>query len=338
MKDKPNPSQYQIPNATHHGVIICNEGSYGNNNGELSFIDIDQSAIYNQLYKTANAKSLGDIVQSVEEMNDHYYVSINHSNKISILNKSTFVESAIINAIQSPRYITQVNASKAYVSCLYYPRVYVIDLNTNTLIKTITVDYPNTERMLVSNGFCYVTNWDTASAYIYKINIATDSIVQKITLNCKASHEIMQDKNGMLWVLSGNKFKNTSSNLSQYNPVTNQLIRTIPFNADADPIRLRLNSTKDTMYFINVNYNGSATNNGLYKMGIDEHVIPSSPFIQANINSYFWALGIDSSSQHIFISDPKGFTQQSTVYEYTSNGLLLHQYTAGIGANYFLFK
>lgn len=338
VKDKPNPSHYQIPNATHHGVIICNEGSYGNNNGELSFIDIDQNAIYNQLYKTANSKSPGDIVQSITEINQQYYVAVNHSNKICVLNKSGFIELTSINSIQSPRYISQVSGSKAYVSCLYYPRIYVIDLTTNTLLKTISVDFPNTERMLVSNGFCYVTNWDIASAYLYKIDISKDSIVQKISLNCKASHEIVQDKNGMLWILSGNKYKNTQSFLSQFNPFSEQLIQTIPFAQDADPIRLCLNSTKDTLYFINVNYSGSANNNGLYKMGIGEHHIPSTPFIRANTNSYFWALGIDSSSQHIFISDPKGFTQQSTVYEFDSNGLLLREYTAGIGANYFLFK
>lgn len=35
VKDKPNPDNTLIPNSTHKGILICNEGLYGNNNGEI---------------------------------------------------------------------------------------------------------------------------------------------------------------------------------------------------------------------------------------------------------------------------------------------------------------
>jgi DNA-binding beta-propeller fold protein YncE len=338
VKDRPNPDLHSLPSSKHRGIIISNEGSYGNNNGELSFLDIDSNAIFNQLYFTSNAKQLGDVVQSISRINNLYYVAVNNSNKIVVIDPTTYKEITTITSITSPRYITQVSANKAYVSCLYSPRIYVLDITSNKITSTIQVDFPNTERMICQNGLCYVTNWDTASNIIYQINTSNDRIEHRILINGRASHDIVSDKNGMLWILSGNKYKNKSSYLTQYNPLTKQIIQTFPFAAAHDPFRLTINQHKDTLYFINVDYNGTSSSNGLYRMSISNMTLPPSPFIQAPINSYFWALGIDSVTQHIYLSDPKGFTQQSTIYEYSSTGELMHQFTAGIGANSFLFN
>ncbi len=338
VKDKPNPDNFIIPNATHHGVLITNEGSYGNNNAELSFLDTETKTIFNQLFATANHTSAGDVIESAYYINGKYYITVNNSNKIMVVDANSYQQLASIPSVKSPRYITQVSADKAYVSCLYFPSVYVLNLNTNAISKTITVDYPNTEKMISYNGYCYVTNWDTASSILYKINTITDSIETRIDIGGRASHEIVQDKNNMLWILSGNKYKNKISHLVQYNPALNTIVKTFSFTADEDPFRLIINASKDSLYFINVNYNGTSANNGLYKMSINDIAFPSLPFIHANTNSYFWAVGFDSITNHIFLSDPKGFTQQSTVYEYSNAGLLLNQYTAGIGANGFIFK
>jgi len=338
VKDKPNPDTYTLPNATHRGIIVCNEGSYGNNNAELSFIDLETNSSFNQLFRTANNKSMGDVAQSISLINGNYYIPVNNSNKILVVNAQNFSLIAEINNIKSPRYITQVNPTKAYVSSLYFPSVYVIDLNTNSLLKTITVDHPNTERMLSLNGYCYVTNWDTASNLVYKINTITDAIDTKIQLPGRASHDIVLDKNNMLWVLSGNKYKNKNSWLSQINPVSNKVIKSFPFHASEDPFRLTMHPDGITMFYININYNGAATDNGLYLMNIYGSNLPVIPRIQARTNSYFWAIGIDSVTNHIFLSDPKGFTQQSTVYEYSYSGAFLREFNTGIGANTFLFK
>ncbi len=338
IKDKPKPELHVLPNATHHGIVICNEGSYGNNNGELSFLDFETKTIINQLYFTSNTTSLGDVVQSISLINNTYYVTVNNSNKIVVIDPNTYKEITTITSVKSPRYITQVGANKAYVSCLYFPNVYVLDLTSNTITKTIHVDYPNTEKMIYLNGYCYVTNWDTASNVIYQINTGNDSIENRIHINGQASHDLVCDKNGMLWILSGNKYKNKSSHLTQYNPLSNQIVQTLPFISEQDPFRLSINTNKDTLYFINVDYNGTSSSNGLYKMSISDGTLPALPFIQAPVNSYFWAFGLDSVTHHIFLSDPKGFTQQSTVYEYSNTGNFINQYTAGIGANSFLFK
>lgn len=338
VKDKPNPTETQLPNSTHKGVVICNEGLYGNNNGEISFFDQENLQVYNQLYRLANENALGDVVQSISLINGNYFFVINASHKLVVVDPFTFQLKTIITGCSSPRYIKQVSNNKAYITSLYHDDIYVLNLLTLQIEKKIKVDIANTENMYVQGSHCYVTNWDTASPYIYKIDILNDSIVKRIELGCKASHDIIADTDGKLWILSGNKYKNKSSFLTCYDLQHDSIVQQFSFANEFDPIRLSCNKAKDTLYFISVNYDGNVAANGVYKLGIHEIALPTQPFIQAQSNSYFWALGIDESNGHIFLSDPKGFTQQSTVFEYLANGKLVQQFQAGIGANQFLFK
>lgn len=338
VKDRPNPDTKNIPENTANGLLVLNEGSYGNNNAELSYIDFENLQVSNTIFKTVNSKSLGDVAQSITLINGLYYITVNNSHKIEIIDTSDFFLVHTIENIRFPRYITQVSHDIAYVSSLYMPHVYVLQLSTNSITDTLYTDFPNTEKMLVVNNDVWICNWDTACNYLYQTDKITHQLKEKIMISGYAPHDILQDKNGMLWVLSGNKYKNKTSWLTCINPLTNIVEKTIPFSTDEDPVRLTMNATKDTIYYINVNYNGNATNNGLYRMSIHNTSLPLAPFIQAPVNTYFWAIGIDSVTSHIFLSDPKGFTQSSTIYEYSANGSLLHSFQAGVGSNQFLFR
>ncbi len=148
---------------------------------------------------------------------------------------------------------------------------------------------------------------------------------------------MVEDKDQRLWILSGNTYKNKSACLTRINTQTRLVEQTLYFDAKDDPIRLTMNSTKDTLYFINVNYNGSS-HNGVYRLSIYTNTLPSTPWITAPANTYFWAMGFNPRDGHLFLSDPKGFTQSSTVYEYTADAVLLRSYATGIGSNQFLFR
>ena len=137
VKDKPNPSDAELPNSMHSGLLLIHEGAYGNNNAEIGFWDIVLQKSYSNLYQTANAKKLGDVLQSVVKIKNDYYAVLNGSNKIVVLDRQTFAEKAIITSIPSPRYILQVSENKAYVSSLYESFIYIIDVNSNKKIGII---------------------------------------------------------------------------------------------------------------------------------------------------------------------------------------------------------
>ena len=338
VKDKPNPDKRPDAVTSNKGIVILNEGAYGINNADISFLDLDKRVINNDLVQSQNNKRLGDVAQSIHLINGDYFVTVNNSSKIVVLDTSNFQVKATIPNINYPRYILQVSPTKAYVTSLYYPHIYVIDLPTLQHTNTITVNHINTEQMLLVNGAVYCTSWDTTSNVIYKINPNTDQVVQNIPITGRASHSITLDKHNKLWVMSGNKYKNKTSYLSCIDPTTDTEIKTFAFPSQADPFRLICNTTRDTLYFIQVNYNGGSLYNGVYRMAIDATALPENAFIPALLNSYFWAMAIDSNTQHIYLSDPKGFAQQSTISEFNPQGQLIQQFQAGIGANTFLFR
>ncbi len=338
VKDKPNPDANVLLQFAHKGVLVLNEGSFGNNNSELSFIDFSTGLVTQSIYQTTNQKQLGDIANKIVYMNGCYYIAVNNSNKIVVLDGLTFKEKIVISNIHFPRQILQVNAQTAYVASLYYPNIYVLDLVSNTITSTITLEYNNAEQMLLYNGSVWITNWDTACNQILKINANTNQLVEKIHIAGYAAHDIVQDKNNLLWILSGNKYKNKASFLTCIDPNTNTMVKSFAFGSEKDPFRLTIDAAKENLYYLLVNYNGGSSNNGVYRMNITDTTLPKTALIQAYSNSYFYGIGIDSVTHHIFLSDPKGFTQQSTVYEYSHDGQLLQHYQCGIGSNSFIFN
>lgn len=338
VKDVPNPDIKTIPNASHKGVVILNEGSYANNNAEISFLDFQTNLISNSIFNTANSKSLGDVAQDIYYQIGKFYITINNSNKIVVISATSFNEVKTIANISNPRYFLKVNDSILYVSSLYSNSIFVLNTNQNEITNTFHLDFPNTEKMILLNGKVYATNWNTNCNYIYQINTNSHSVEDKITIAGFASHEIDVDKNGMLWVLSGNKYQNANSFFTVVNPTTNQIVKSFSFTKEQDPFRLVFNETHDSLYFLQVNYQGQNTNNGLYKMSIEDNVLPSKAMIPAQTNSYFWAIGLDNSIHQIYLSDPKGFNQSSAILKYDLQGNFIQSYKAGIGANTFLFQ
>jgi len=89
-----------------------------------------------------------------------------------------------------------------------------------------------------------------------------------------------------------------------------------------------MNATNDTLYWLN---------NGIYRMSITATVTPTAPFIaQSGVNYY--GLGIDPSTNEIYVSDAIDYVQKGMIYRYQSNGTLIHTFRAGISPGDFYFK
>ncbi len=336
VKDKPNDPDTP-PVKEGRRVYVINEGSLGNGNSSLSFYNIDKAEVYNDVFAQKNGQPLGDVFQSMLIDGDRLYLAVNNSDKIVVVRKSDFELIGTIT-VQKPRYMLKVSEDKIYVSSLYYPKINIINPNTLQVTGQINTDYPNTEGMTMLNGKVYASNWDTACNYIYEIDPATDAVSDKITIAGRASQQILVDKNQKLWVLAGNAYKQKVSTLTQVDPITKNIIKSFTFPANADIIKPCWNPTHDSLYFLGVNYNGGTDYNGVYRMDINATTLPSTLFIAAQPLQYFWALGIDSFTNQIYLGDPKGFIQQGNVSIYQTDGTKLRSFTTGLGPNGFYFE
>ncbi len=336
VKDKPHPPNYP-PIAQGRKALIANEGAFGNGNATLSVYDFDSGWVNKDVFYQVNNQRLGDVLQSICVVDNYIFLLVNNSDRITVIKKSdySFVKNI---AVQKPRYMLKVAANKAYITSLYRNKINILNLETLEITDSIMTDYPNTEGMILQNGSVYVANWNVNCNYIYQINPLKDSIAARIPIAGFAPQQMVVDKQQHLWVLAGNKQKQKQSSLTQINTSNNSILQLFIFPTEADIMKPVMNPTKDTLYFLGVDYNGGSSFNGVFRMATQQAQMPTQPFIPAQALQYFWGLGIDSTSGNIFVGDPKGFIQQGTVYIYQPNGTKIHSFETGVGPGFFLFE
>jgi YVTN family beta-propeller protein len=334
VKDKPQPAS-NTAGASGSTYIVC-EGNFGNGNGTLYSYDRLKDTAYGDIYKQVNNQSLGDVFQSMVRIGDRFFLCINNSDKIVVLNAADKKQVGTIS-IHKPRYILPISDTKAYVSALYDDKVYIINPQTLQVTGEIPLPARNPEGMCLYNNEAIVCTWDTLSNSIYTIDIASDKVIKTIKVGGSAPQSALLDKQQMLWVLSGNKEKKRTAAITRVDPSTGAILTTFQFSADVDALKPVFNKTKDTLYFIEVDYKGKTANNGIYRMPIDATILPAEPLIAAKQYQYFWALGIEPATGHLLVGDPKGFIQKGSVLVYRQDGTLRKTLAVGLGPGFFYF-
>jgi DNA-binding beta-propeller fold protein YncE len=337
VKDKPNPTTPPVVVDTTNNVYIVCEGSLGNGNSSLGLYQTEDGQTFEDVYKSANSQAIGDVLQSIIPIGDRFFLCVNNSDKVVVINKEDHKQIGSIS-IPKPRYILPISANKAYVSTLFSKKLYIIDPQAMSVTKIIDMPYENAEGMLLKDGIAYVCPWDTATDKVLLMDVQTDEIKQTITVAGRAPQEIVTDKDGKLWVLSGNVYKDKDAALTCIDPNTNQVVKSHLFPHKVDPIRLVTNNAKDQLYYIEVDYNGGTANNGIYRMNISDASLPSQALIQAVKFQYFWALGVEPGTDKIYVGDPKGFIQKGSVGVYNTDGVKEKEFSTGIGPGHFYFQ
>ncbi|HTN45378.1 MAG TPA: DUF5074 domain-containing protein [Flavipsychrobacter sp.] len=316
-------------------LFVC-EGSLGNGNASLDLFDKDSSRFYENIFDAVNKQSLGDIFQSITLIDGRYFLCINNSDKIVVINKADYTLQGIIN-IPKPRYILPVNSQKAYVSTLFSNNVYVINPQTLQMLKSIAMPHKNPESMVLWENKAIICTWDTSASMIHYMDVQTDEITESVNVPGKAPQEALLDKQNKLWVLSGDVYRKVDARLTRLDPIDGKILKSYTFPAGTDVVKPRLNHAGDTIYFIQVQYDGSTANNGVYRMNVETGKLPDEAFVKAGTFQYFWAIGVEPGTGNIFIGDPKGFSQKGSVVVYAPDGTRLNEFKTGVGPSSFYF-
>lgn len=324
VKDKPNiQSPGSVNISATHKVYITNEGNFMNNNSSVTFYNPDTKEVVQDIFKAQNPnQTLGDVCQSIQKTGNEYYLVVNNSNKIIVVNADDFKFKQNIMGFVSPRYILPVSFSKAYVSDLYANKIAIVNLFTKNIISYIQCN-GWTEKMLQYYNKVFVSN--LYKNYVYVIDAIQDVIIDSILVGKYVSGLVL-DKNDNLWVLSsGDASINQKAQLHQINPVTHQIIKTFTFSDNSSPHHLIIDSKRENLYYINQH---------IYKMNIDATQLPVNYFINNNGNN-FYSMEWSNIDDNLYISDAMDYVQNSTIYRYNSNGQLIHTFKAGINASGF---
>jgi DNA-binding beta-propeller fold protein YncE len=335
VKDKPDDVVKLTPSSGSNIYVPC-EGRFMSGDASLYTYQPVIDSVFGDIYKSTNNQPLGDVFQSMVRIGDKLFLCINNSDKVVVLNSSDWSQVASI-PVPKPRYMMQVSASRAFVTSEYSNKVYVINPQSLAVIDTFSLPSTNTEGMCLYDNYTYICTWDTACNVLYKVDAGTGLLAQKITIAGSAPKDVLMDKYNLLWVLSGNKQQGKRTIFTRIDPSSGNIVGQYQFPADADVIKPVFNKSRDTLYFIEVDYNGGTVNNGIYRMPVTSLELPTQPFIAAKQYQYFYALGIDPITGNIFVGDPKGFIQKGSVSVYQPDGKQVKSFSVGMGPGHFYF-
>ncbi len=318
------------------GVFITNEGAYGAGNGSVSFYAYNGDTLTNEIFKSINNRSLGDVVQSLTVYNDKAYIVVNISNKIEIFQSHDFIEHGVITDLTSPRYFVGINKNKGYVTQWGEDGVVkVIDLDALAVTKTISVG-AGPEHLIYLNNYVYIANSGglTNDNTISVIDPSTDEVVKTITLDGDSPRDFAVDANGDLWVLcygyieydysDWSVISETASKLIRIDPTTNEVAQTITISDNQHPTCLESGINGNNLF-----YGGGFGYQGIYKMDITATSAPTTSLL----DKYFYGFNINSETGNIFALEAPSFTANGTLWRYDASGTELGSYEAGIGPN-----
>jgi len=307
------------------GVYITNEGNFQFGNASVSYYADGMAEAVEDLFQPANNRPLGDVCQSMRLFNNKFYVVVNNSGKIEVVDPRTFEASATITGMLSPRYFLPVSNGKAYVTDLYANAISIVNLSSSNI--TGVVPCPGwTEELHLAYGRVFVTN--RRRRWLYVLDPATDLITDSVAVGYGAN-SLAEDRTGRLWILcSGNPATGEKASLYRINPVSlqSESVWIFPSSEDA-PWRLDINGTGDTLYFLNGH---------VYRMAITDGSLPSVPFIAAQGRN-FYGLGVHPRTSRIYVADALDYVQRGRVYVYKPDGTGVTSFLAGIIPGDFYF-
>ncbi len=310
------------------GILITNEGQFGSGNGSVSFYSFDEDTVANEIFKAENNRPLGDVVQSLVREDDKVLIAVNNSNKVEIVNSDDFKSIATVEVIQ-PRYIA-VDDNKAYVtSWANGGKVYVIDLNSNSITDSAAIG-PNPEEILIENNKIYVANngWGYEQT-VSILKLSDLSLVKTLNIDAYGPAQLVKDKNEMIWVLASGQVQydqnynvvgHEPSALVQINPNTDEISKHMWLFNEMHPTKLGINKAEDKLYI-----GGGWGFQGLYAVSITASSAPTSPFIDQQNYGFV----IDKENDVIFLLQESS-TANGKLIRYKADGTKIKKYTVSI--------
>ena len=329
-KDDENP----IDTGYLHGVFITNEGGFMNNNGSISYYDIDSGKVTNNLFQIINGYGLGDVVQSFGVAGSKGFIVVNNSQKVEVVDMESFQSLGTITGVDYPRYFIGIDNDKGYLSNgSFAGKVYIINLVTLDLTDSIDVGN-GPENIVKSGNYLFVANsggW-TNDSTVSVIDVTTDQVIETIHVGDNPT-DLVVDKNGDIWVLCKGKVvydqnwnitDETDSKLVKINGSNRSVEETFVVGQTGDffnPSRLAISYDGQNIFF------GEAS--GIYRMNIADSNVPTSVFIAKQ----YYGLDIDPDNETIYCLKANGFDANGIVYMYNSNGILTDSLEVGIAPN-----
>ncbi len=306
-----------------HGVVVVNEGLFGQNNSTLTYYDVDKKEASQNAYSKANSgKKLGDTANDMKVAGDKGFIVVNQSNKVEVVNVKNFESIGTIDFTDygAPRSICVVN-SDAYVTT-YGDKVIKFSTATYEVSKSIPVG-SKPEGIAFNSAYLFVANsgWGTGET-VSVIDAEGDSTVKAIKVGVNPRVVLADSKN--VYVLCSDDYFNPTGRKGVYK------------------IDVATLSLKDSLIFDNAPSDAAIGDGKLFVLHFDGvaeidlstfKVTNDSLVSSARVNPMgmgIYSIAYDESSKLLYLGNPKDYTQNGEVAFFDLNGKEKGRFETGI--------
>lgn len=258
-------------------AIVLNEGRIGTNMSAISVL-YRNGTVSPDVFRVVNSRPLGDVAQSMTLINGKYFITLNNSRKIEIVNPRTFQSEGTILYTQAglPRQMVAVSDTTAIVSDLLSNNGSGAEL-PGQLVRIRTVPPYGTplEYIIIRRWVEYMEvaenklfGMTSKGLYVFDLDdisqegsrLIEEVYSEEITKTCK----MLKDKTGRIWALMYEREKGrlTAVLLKCIDPATEKVLTTcrLPFvgkdEAEVGDVvgavsynRTDMDATKTLIYF-----------------------------------------------------------------------------------------
>ena len=321
-------------------AIVVNEGQFGYGTSSLTLLTWTGN-VTNDVFRKVNNRPMGDVAQSLTKIGDNYYVPLNNSRKIEAFDSKTFesVETMSINEDVIPMYVQHLGGDSIAVpdqmwrnssSKLMIMDINHKDKNRRVLRRYIKMEGQTYQMQLVNNklfvGGSQLSVFDlenlTEQGRRYIRNSAGDSFA------LTDFSKIVVDKDGMLWVLTGN-------NVYRIDPNTELITNSI----DVSDLKINerigcidISPDGNTVYF-----NSSRR---VYTINIDDIKKPQSPIIEPVIESRrtIYNMCVSKENTIFMCAVVYGSLSRAQIHEFNiETGECIRTFNAGLFPHFIYF-
>lgn len=295
-KDPPEQEPYGYNNS----VFLLNEGNLNRGNASLSYLDLDNDSMQNEVFKKVNGLPFGDNACSFSWYGGSLWVVVTNSWRIDQLGIPTLKTHCQILGLTSPRYMYAFSNGNYAVSDSKGKVLHIVDPRTCTKVGEIPTG-GWTEEMVESRQNLFVAQAATNKVLVF--NRPAGTFVDSIEVG-RQPMSIVQDQNRDIWVLCSGGLSEELPTLHRINGQTLQVEFTDTIGTLTDsPSELCMNGTKDRLYWLN---------GDVYSTLITGVWTPRVIVNQGSHN--FYGLEINPYNNDVYVTDARDFQQNGQLF------------------------
>ena len=307
------------------GMFVVCEGNFGSAEGDITWYNPEDGNTVKSLYYSANGTELGDVAQSFIIADTLGLITVNNSQKVTVVSMKSFAMVKNLNNFSYPRGITRANEKTVYVangngSADNY--IYSIDLTTLKKTDSLVVS-KGPESLLTVGDKVYATisgGWNNDGNTVIEINPETFEITKTYTVgSCPV--DLVADNNKNIWVYCKGvpdystypDISYTGMGLCKIDRTTGN-VTTFEFTEMVSPGIYNVAASPDgkTIYYLN---------DGVFAVASTATSLPAS----ALINGSFYAIDVDPKSGNLVGLD----AVNSKAVVFNTNGIEQYSFETG---------